>query len=183
MLVEEGKINQKEFLFQFRKSFANFCQKAPIFLKFTIIGDKVTVFEVTQNISKTFIFDYEIGVKSNIKKIKDYLNENLYPVMVEELITEKDEIPTEEINKISEGKSIDDIVFKKEIINYRIERVITANDFLFVRNMSTKDISKYKMNMPVTLFLKKLREELTPEEGYKLFKDKSKFLKVMIEIN
>lgn len=182
MLIDDINFNVEEFKKVFRKKFDNFCKKAPILMSYIITDDKVTLFkhDDTEESKKLFIysFDYQKNVKENIKDIKDTLLGKHYPILVETIV-EQEDYTAEELNQlVSEGKiSLDDVDVahkeNKKTSRWRIERVIILRDEIFLRNLETNRIFRYRMKVPVTLFLKKMRNNFTVEESWEYFTNKS----------
>jgi hypothetical protein len=183
MLLESLKVDTKEFLSEFDKRFKNFCKKAPLYLYPIITPFAVTVHLKENDEDKDpkvlfeYVFDYSISVKRNIHNIKMKLVEEFYPVMIESF-EEEVEVPAEELNKMIENKEIEisDIkgrgfVRKKEV-GWRIERIIIYRDEAFVRNLEIDKIYKFKLKMPVTKFLRKIKNSKDLRDSWSLFQDK-----------
>jgi len=184
MLNNEIDFDLNEFKQIFKKKFDNFCKKAPIHMSYMIMNDSVDVYshDDGKQSTKLFIytFDFKFGVKENIKCIKDILLEKFYPILIQEKITYSD-YSIEDLNKlVSEGKiSLDDINTVRHkvttIERWRIERVIVIRDEVFIRNLTTDKEFRYKMKIPVTIFLRKCRVNLTETEAWNYFAAKSVF--------
>ena len=190
MLNDEVDFNITEFKRGFKKKFDNFCKKAPIHMSYLLISDSIDVYshnDVRQSKKIfSFPFDYRVDIKENIKRIKDILLRDFYPVLSQSKTTYSD-YSIEELNKmVSEGKiSLDDINTVKqestETVMWRIERVIVIRDEVFIRNLTTNEVFRYKMKIPVTLFLKKCRVNLTETEAWDYFAAKSILKNKIIE--
>ena len=66
--------------------------------------------------------------------------------------------------------------FAKTIIEHEtwvIERVIIRRDEFILRNLRTNRLYRYKLNMPCTIFLKKIREKLDEFQAWDLFSKKA----------
>jgi hypothetical protein len=178
MLVNEENDNELGFVDLFKKKFSNFCSKAPVLLSFEMDLEGVLVKELNLEKNKYFKFDHSKGVKHNIKIIKDYLIENIYPIMIQEK-KEYSDLSVQELEKIINESNIsieDAALMKKEKLTktiFKIERILVKKDELFVTNLSNNKQYRYKMQMPSTVFLKNLREKWTPEEAYENFEKKS----------
>lgn len=191
MLMDEINFDVNEFKQVFKKKFDNFCKKAPILMDYIVSNDSVDVYSYKDDRQRTklfvHIFDYTSSVKENIKFIKDLLLKDHYPILIQDKVTYSD-YPIEELNQlVSEGKvSLDDINTVKskseESIKWRIERVIILRDEIFLRNLTTNRIYRYRMKIPVTVFLKRYRMNFTAEEAWNCFATKS-ILKNEIEEN
>lgn len=183
MLITECDENSTlGFLELFNKKFANFCTKAPALLSFDSTIEGVLVKEVSLNKNQYFKFDHSKDVKQNIKIIKDWLLENVYPIMIQE---KKDysEYSTEELENIitESGCTLEQAaLMKKEnvsVVKWRIEKILVKKDELFIRNLDTDKQYRFKLNMlPSTIFLKKLRESWNPKYAYCVFEKKSQLL-------
>jgi len=182
MLIDDVDFDINEFKQTFKKKFDNFCKKAPLLLKYFLKDDSVDIFSHTyENQSRKLVnysFDYNYNVKENIKFIKDILVKDYYPVLLQEEIVYEDYTPEELNQMVSEGQvSLNNIEsVKKEIkkdTNWRIERVIVLRDEIFIRNLDSHQMYRYRMKVPVTVFLKKCRINFTPEEAWVYFESKS----------
>ena len=187
MLVTEENDSELSFIEVFKKKFANFCTKSPVLLSFDVDLEGVLVKELSLNKTKYFKFDHAMGVKQNIKVIKDWLIEEIYPVMVQEK-KEYSDFSIQELEAlISSGISIEESTLMKkertEKIVWKILRILVKKDELFLLNLTTNKQYRYKMQMPSTIFLKNLREKWTPEEGFLMFEKKSFLLNEIYSID
>ncbi len=190
MLNDEVNFNITEFKKGFKKKFDNFCKKAPVHMSYMLMNDSIDIYSHNdEKQSKkifNYVFDYQEGVKENIKCIKDILLKDFYPILIQEKVTYSD-YSIEDLNRmVSEGSiSLDDInTVKQESIEtetWRIERVIVIRDEVFIRNLTTNREFRYKMKIPVTLFLKKCRVNLTETEAWNYFAAKSIFKNEIIK--
>ena len=186
MLVDTR--SDSNFIFEFKKKLTNFCHKAPIPISFFIDTQfKVDIYYHEDSGKKekifTLPFEFNKSPKENIAIIKDFLIANHYPVLSEEIdITEK--YSPQELNKlVSEGEiSLNNLGLKKTVTKqtlWRIEKIITLRDEIFLRNLTTNKCFRYKLKKPVTIFLKKYREESIKnpnsykKDMYELFENKS----------
>ena len=181
MLLDNDKVNVPDFLREFVKRFKNFCHKAPVVLTFKTTPTSVVVHEYHSNEVKVFEFDFTQSVKANIKTIKDWLMENKYPVLIE--VQESEYTPGEVDKMVTRGMDVGDALGKKREtpIRWRIEKVIVPRDELFLRNLETQKVYRYKLDMPSVLFLKKIREKLDPFMAWSLFKEKATLLNEIYE--
>ncbi len=181
MLLTDGNIVVDEFLDEFKKRFSNFCSKAPVILTFKITPSSCFLKDCEKEIVHKFEFDHLSDVKANIKIIKDWLIENVYPRMIEENFIEED-YSNEEIEKLIEsGMNEEDAIMKKKIrieeFTWIIEKLIIKRDELFIRNIDTDRTYRYKIKMPSTLFLKKIRNgSMSQKEIFSFFYSKSELL-------
>jgi len=180
MLLIDETIFVDEFLDEFKKRFSNFCDKAPVILTFKITPSACFLKDCETNSLHKFEFNHLKDVKANIRDIKDWLVDNVYPVMIEENFNETD-LSNEEIEELIEtGVPEEEAVMRKNIIitdvSWRIEKLIMKRDELFVRNLKTDKVYRYKILMPSTLFLKKIRNGMSPKESFNYFYQKSQLL-------
>jgi hypothetical protein len=180
MLIHDEENSIDNFLDVFRKKFANFCIKSPALLSYDSDIEKVIIKDLGTDKTWTYKFDHGIDVKTNIKNIKDYLLENIYPIMVQNK-KEYSEYTADELEKIidNSGITIDQAtLLKKEKITkitWRLEKVLVQRDEIFIRNLSTDICFRFKMRGPVTVFLRNIREKWSAEEAYNFF-EKNSFL-------
>ena len=183
------KINVEVFQKEFRKKFDNFCRKAPLLLTYSLTEESISMYEELES-KRRFLFKYEfnfeVSVKENIKRIKDILLKQVYPVMTQKEIIDESYTSEELNDMVQRGEiTLDEApnIRKKteSIVNWRIERVIVPRDELFIRNLSVDKVYRYKLKYPVTIFLKKLRTILTPEKGWSMFFSKSELLNEIYE--
>jgi len=187
MLVQEEKVNTKEFLIEFSKRFSNFCQKAPLILSFRTTPKGVVVFNHSTQKSTEFEFDFTKNVKENIHTIKDYLLEHEYPILLEVNVDYVDYSSKEIQESIDSGQNPDNVLLsKKEVLHstkWRIERVIVRRDELFVRNLRSNELFRYKFTkMPCTLFLKRYREKMDPAKAWETFVSKVELIGKVEEV-
>jgi len=178
MILE--KIDVKKFLKDFEKSFSNFCKKVPLLLTYAINDSGILIYSKNIQIMN-YTFDFSQDIKNNINNIKQILIKNFYPIMTQVKTIEKDISATELSKLVSSNKiSIDEAANYKEKIkektDWRIEKVIMNKDELFVRNLSLDKIFRFKLNMPVSFFLRNVREKYSQEEAFEIFDKKKDFL-------
>jgi len=186
MLLIDDEVAVNDFLDEFKRRFSNFCNKAPVILTFKITPSSCYLKDLEKGIVHKFDFNHLENVKQNIKKIKDWLIENIYPKMIEETFIEKN-LSTEEIEKlIDSGLDEEEAIMKKNIqiteTVWVIEKLIIKRDELFVKNLKNNKMYRYKMNIPSTLFLKKIRSgDMTKKEVFNYFYAKSTLIAEMKE--
>ena len=179
MLLKDTETSE-EFLRLFRKKFDNFCQKAPILISYQANNTHVLLQNIYSREQHLHNFDYTKDVSENIKEIKDFLLDNWYPVMESEIIETIPLSDTETEQMIEQGVSIEEAVLstrtEKTVVPWRIEKILVRKDEIFVRNLVTDRFFRFKMHMPVTIFLKRLREKYNPAYAFKVFLEKSEKL-------
>jgi len=94
------------------------------------------------------------------------------------VVTELKEYNTFEIAQmVKEGIDYNKaIVLRKTIqheIQMRIEKLISNRNELFVRNIETNKLYRYKLKMPSLLFLQKIKEKLDSTQAWELFQSKA----------
>lgn len=183
---KEELVVLKEFVWTFNKKFSNFLSKAPILASFSMENFGVVVKNLFSEESQSFIFDHSKDVKENIRIIKEWLIDHWYPLLTQEkFFTE--EYSSDELETLMSELDIEPeqaVLMKKtrmESINYKLIRVIIKKDEVFLTNTSSHKTYHYRMTMPVTLFLKKLREQWTPKHGWDIFHKKAVFLNEVIQ--
>lgn len=179
MLLKDQE-NADEFVKLFRKKFDNFCTKAPILLSYQVDKLQAVVVNVYTKAQQLFLFDMTLPVTENIKIIKDWLLDSWYPVIKQELTLER-ELTTEETEELIEsGVSPEKAVLATHrdttMILWRLEKVLIRKDEVFIRNMKTDKFYRFKMHMPVTIFLKRLRERYNQIYAWQVFENKSELL-------
>jgi hypothetical protein len=161
MVVSQDTFNNQAFIKSFEKRFLSFCDKSPLFLKFKIINNGVIVYNFSREVNTenpyTFIFDYSLDDKNNIKKIKDYLVNNCYPVFTIETTKTRKldafEIQDKMVNeKISFTEASNLIIIDKKILKFRLEKVLNAVNSIIVRNLDNNRLYLYKAHKPVIAF-------------------------------
>ncbi len=188
MLVQDEQYSIEKFIELFKKKFTNFSNKSPVLINFTNTLDTVIVKEQGTNKVFTHKFDFSKSVKNNIKVIKDWLVENTYPVMIQEK-KEFSDYSTVELEKLIEETGInaeEAVLLKKEkiiFIKWQINKIIVKRDELFVKNLETGKQYRYRIHMPSTIFLKKLRETWTASYAWKVFIEKTELLNEIYNMN
>lgn len=183
MLVKNEEL--KNFVEIFNKKFSNFCQKAPILLSFNTSPTGSLIKDETTGKSLSYVFDFSLSVKENIFIIKEWLLKECYPIMIEEYEI-KEEYTPDELREMDENNiNIDSLIMQGKHIKvsnlYRIEKVIVIMDHIFVRDLQTDKLTMWKMNMPVSIFLKSMRQKWNQQYAWQVFKDKAVFVKNMEE--
>ena len=183
-MLLESNVDTTEFQKVFDKKFSNFCDKAPLLISYQLTPMGVIVKNIYSQEDKEFNFNFGKEVSQNIFDIKTWLVDNWYPTMVdiEETI---DEYSAEELSSLmrEEGLSLDEAlkarrVSEKETV-WRIEKVILKRDELFVRKISTNQLFRYKLRMPTTIFLQRLRDRYSKEEAFSVFKEKASIISLL----
>lgn len=188
MLVTEKNSSISNFIDVFKKKFSNFASKAPVLISFEVDLEGVLVREQGTGKSLKFIFDHSKTVKQNIKMIKDWLVENTYPVMIQE---KKGYVgySIEELEKIINDSGIEPeqaSLMKREVITlvkHRIMKIIVKKDELFVENLNTGKQFRFRMTMPSTILLRRMRDSWTPRYAYEIFSKKSQLLNEIYKNN
>lgn len=183
-MLLESNVDTTEFQKIFDKKFSNFCDKAPLLISYQLTPMGVIVKNIYSQESNEFKFNFEKEVSQNIFDIKTWLVENWYPTLVD-LEEKVNEYSAEELSLLmqKEGLSLDQALKARKVSEvktvWRIEKVILKRDELFVRNISTDQLFRYKMRMPTTIFLQRLRDRYTKEEAFSVFKEKASIISLL----
>lgn len=188
MILDKKQIDIGKFKSVFAKKFKNFCSKLPILISYEFLPNGIIIYEhfdeENEDNKKQIIYyeyDYPISVQKNIYNIKRQLYDYL-PILTQ-IIKVEVEAGAQEVNtKVASGEiSFNDVtptgymIFQER--NWQIEKVIIDRDEIFIRDLDTKILYRYKLKYPVFTFLKKLRnEEFTQKEGWEFFIRKAKQL-------
>lgn len=186
MINEIKNIDANEYVKLFKKKFNNFMFKSPSKLEVIYTPTSLILKDLCFNNVKTFEFDYMKDVCNFINEIKQWLLDNVYPIMIE-VKTEKVEYTSDQIKEmINKNINVDELLLIKEKkieIPYRLERIllysnmkIFKKDRIFVRNLKTNVESLYELELPGSVFLKGILEKWNSEYAFKVFKEKSRFL-------
>lgn len=164
MLVEQDVFNKKQFLELFQKRFFSFCEKSPLFIRFTMLEDRVLVYDLSRNAeNKPFehIFNFQISEKENIKIIKDKLVNESYPVITVNKPIERSLDVLEIQELMFKGKmSFSEATSKKHTINkvekYRVEKVLNSDNKVIIRDLQNDEVWIYEVKIPVVIFVREL---------------------------
>ena len=175
MFVEQEQFSGEDFSESFQKRFISFCDKAPLLLKFTMLDDGILLYNLSEEIEnikpKSFDFDYSLDDKNNIKKIKDWMVENWYPVFEVNSVTRRDltalEIQALMVDKkLSFEEASEKTVCKEEQVLFRLEKVLHSSNSIIVRNMETKRASLYRARKPIIQFTSFLKDKERTQEFF-----------------
>lgn len=164
MLVEQDVFNKKQFLELFQKRFFSFCEKSPLFIRFTMLEDRVLVYDLSRNAeNKPFehIFDFQISEKENIKIIKDKLVNESYPVITVNKPIERSLDVLEIQELMFKGKmSFSEATSKKHTTNkvekHRVEKVLNSDNKVIIRDLQNDEVWIYEVKIPVVIFVREL---------------------------
>jgi hypothetical protein len=153
-------------------------------MSFLLTPNGVSIYENESEENKKLLFsvnfDFTKTVKENIKDIKTVLLEKFYP-RFEIVKKEYVDYTAEELNEFSSsGKDPLNYLDAKKTISskehWRIEKIITIRDEVFIRNLNDNRIYRYKLKMPITVFLRQYRESKNKEDMFTIFLNKSVLL-------
>lgn len=169
--------NENQFLRDFKRRFTNLLEKAPIKAFATYYRDKVSL-DVEGSDIYEYPFNFSEDVKKNIYKIKQHLVKEVYPIIIVAKKFYEDYSAEDRERFIKTGMSLEEALsVKKQIIKneeFKITKVVIKRDELFLENIKTGKNFRYKLNMPISIFMKRLREGIyTPEKAGEIFLDKS----------
>jgi hypothetical protein len=187
MLVEQDVFNKKQFLELFQKRFFSFCEKSPLFIRFTMLEDRVLVYDLSRSAeNKPFehIFDFQISEKENIKIIKDKLVNESYPVITVNKPIERSLDALEIQELMFKGKmSFSEATSKKHIINkvekYRVEKILNSDNKVIIRDLQNDEVWMYEVKIPVVIFVRELF--LDGEKSADVFLNKCRKYKRVID--
>jgi hypothetical protein len=175
MLLEKLEFDKKSFIKLFLKKFSNFIAKCPLFIQYQLLDDKVLIYDMSREKEpKPFVYDlnFTIGVKENIKAIKDELILNNYPTFSVSIIT-YDEPSTMDLLDLMIKTRLsfkDAMNTKNEIvstINYRVEKILNQDNRLIIRNLNKNELALYQFHVPVIIFLQNLfKNDTSIEETF-----------------
>lgn len=152
----------EEFIETFKKKFTRFCQNAPVILSYKVTPTACFVQEMGTKEIKKFDFDFNRPVEETIYSIKEWLLKDKYPRMVEVVETSRDLTPEEVEDFIEQGVPSERAMMEKkvdsDVIEWRIEKAFITQDTVYIRNLKTDQYYQYKMSVPITVFLKRMRE-------------------------
>lgn len=188
MIVNKNTMDARQFKVIFAKKFKNFCSKLPILISYKLMPNGIIVYEHfdeenEENKQKilTYDYDYLLSVQKNIYNIKKMLYP-YFPEMKQKIVKEVHATAEEVNTKISSGEiSLDDVTSNGYLLisekKWQIEKVIVGRDEIFIRDMDSKSLYRYKLKYPVVTFLKKMRNnEITYKDAWEFFVNKAKQL-------
>lgn len=188
MVLDKQDFDTKAYIERFEKSFSNFLDKSPLYVQYTIVNGTVFVYDFSRNPEEKpirFELDFSITHKDNIKNIKNYLTEHNYPTFEVAIEKARPYTSMEIQNEMDKtGKKFSDVAGKMKVDitrkNYRIEKVFNPENRAALRDLSTGELQLYQFYAPVMFFLKDIYKH--PENAFKLFIEKSKFLKPLLDV-
>lgn len=174
----------EKFVETFNNKFQSYCEKAPVLLSFKADPESVYIENIVSKQIKKFKFDYEKTIEDNIYFIRKWLERNWYPRLLQIEVHEEDYSP-QELEQIMEEKDIplEEAVFLKKQTTiereWMIEKVVLKKDELLIKPLFEDNPSTYvyKLSMPTTTFLKRLREgTYTKTIAWDVLQNKGKLL-------
>lgn len=188
MIVDKSKMDTKKFKTIFAKKFKNFCSKLPILLSYELLPNGVIIYEhygEDEEDNKETILHYEYDylntVQKNIYNIKKHLY-NYFPVLTQ-VVNEEKSASSEEVNKkIAEGQiTLENVTAKGYWTTieklWEIEKIIVDRDEIFIRELESKTLYRYRLKFPVVTFLKRIRnKEMDSKEAWNFFINKAVLL-------
>ena len=188
MVLDKENFDTKAYIERFEKSFANFLDKSPLYVQYTIVNGTVFVYDFSRNPEEKpvrFELDFSISHKDNIRLIKENLLVSRYPVF--EVSIEKARPYTSiEIQKEMDktGKRFSDVVGKMHVDvtrkSFRIEKVFNPENRIAARDLDSNELQLYQFYAPVMFFLKDVYKH--PENAVKLFTEKAKLLRSLPDV-
>lgn len=174
------KNDSQSYIQEFQKRFNNFAEKAPVLLSYSTYPKGVSIVDEGLDTVYEFEWDFTIPVKSFIHGIKEILSEKSYPTMTQ-VIRKIEPLSEEETaTLLAAGMDIEKIPETKTIstaVPWLIDKCVIFKDVFILKNMKTKELSRYKLNKSSVFFLKKLRSgALTNETAGDYFFANATFL-------
>lgn len=156
MIVETPKEKYDEL---FEKKFKGFCERAPIYLTFSVVYDELHVKDITKDQNYMFHMNRDLPVEEFIGSIRKYLKKYAYPRLTEETVTTVDPSVEDLLQATKENKSFDEAFASlsrvTEEINYVIDKVNIKKNQLVLERESNNEQYLYQLKMPVVMFLRK----------------------------
>lgn len=171
----------KKYIEDFEKKFKGFCERAPVYLSYSILYDEVHIKDVSNGKTFSFLLDESNPIKDLITSIKITLKEKSYPHLIEEKIERVDPSVSDLLDATRDNISFDEAfaslsrrVSKTE---YIIDKINLKKNQIIIENIKTKEQFLYHLKMPVVMFLKnEIRNEQNPAEAFLSLKKKGEFL-------
>jgi len=164
------------------KKLSNFCDKAPILLKFITSDKGVTIIHSNSNTRYEFPWDFETPVKTFIYDIKMKILVH-YPRMLQQIESEVALTPQEVAAALESGLEPDQIPATKtqvEEILWTITRVLVYKDIFLIQQEGSEEQLRYKMNKSCIHFLKNYRAgRFTLESAAEYFFKNSQLLSTL----
>ena len=190
MLNKKEIVNTKKYKDIFVHKLKNLSKKSPVLLNFICYDNHVVIHELFTDKEKKFMYEFNKDVKHTIYNIVEWLKSECYPVMIE-IKKESKELTREEVDKyinLGMHKQLDERILRGNTIDrkigHRIDKLIigtyrdgTPRDEIMVTNLEVGKTFQYRLSIPATIFLKQVRDRLSPEEAFKKFSEVSTFLK------
>lgn len=178
MIVSDNQ--RRDFIEQFEKKFSSFCERAPVYLSYSISSDNLFLEnKSTGNVMRFSLEDRPVG--DIIFGIRKYLKSHEYP-KVTQVITKFVEPSVSDLNAyMTENDcSFDDafnVLSHKEVRKtYVIDKINLRQNQILLEDLDGEQYL-YQMNMPVALFLKKISTgSMNSEESFTFLEKDSSFL-------
>ena len=175
-------VDTKSFIKDFKSTFENALLNMPI------LPDSLKIIDISFTIiveGREYVFelDCQETVKENIFRIRQALEDSCFPVILFTDVREESFSSYEIKEMLKQGVTLEDALSKVKVTSkyekYIVHKVLVKQDRLILRNEANpEDEVLYQMSMPVTIFLKRLREgSITPEQAGELLKEKTVFSK------
>jgi len=177
-----GKLSAEKYKGTLIKKLSNFCDKAPILLKFITSDRGVTIIHVNSDIRYQFDWDFDLPIKTFIFNIKSVLLEKHYPRMVQ-VVTTSVALTAEEQARLFEDSDSTDVPTTKiveERILWTITRVLVYKDIFLIQRDGERDQYRFKMNRSCIHFLQGYRNnEYTLESAAEFFFKNSQLIDIL----
>jgi len=178
MIVE---IPKEKYVELFEKKFKGFCERAPIYLTFSIVFDEVHLKNINENENMVFKIDESVPVEEFIGSIRRHLKKNAYPKLVEEKTITVEPTVEDLLNYTSTNSSFDEayaILSKKiKAVDYVVDKINIRKNQLVLEKIDTGDQFLFQLNMPVIIFVKnELKKSIDPKEAFLSLKREGELL-------
>lgn len=178
MIVDTPK---EDYLELFEKKFRGFCERAPIYLTFSIVYNEVHIKEVNTNENFAFEIDESVPVEDFIGTIRRYLKENVYPRLIEEKSSIVEPSVEDLLNYTQTNKSFDEAyaILSKKVkeIEYVVDKINIRKNQLVLEKLESGEQYLFQLHMPVVLFLRnEIRKHHDPKEAFLSLKREGEFL-------
>jgi len=173
-------LNRDDYLQKFSRKFENALRRMPILPEKVTVRDNIVTI-LNEEEEYTYKINFNKEVETLIFEIRQDLYDKWFPVITFSNRREE-RLSVSDIKRlIEDGIPLEEALTRthvtEEVEEFKINRVVVNRDEVFIK--STKDPEDermYRMNMPVTIFLKRLREGRISNSG-DFFEKKSVFVK------
>lgn len=160
-----------------KKKLHSFRYRAPVLFDFVVSPMAITM-TVAGSKSFEISINYDENIKDQIRRVRDHLRDNFYPRMTSKR-TVFVEPSSQEMKNLIDKEDLTfeeafDRLSKKEIVsNYLIDKIDTSMNRIIVLNDDDREepFERYDVDIPVIVFLQKLRGFEDPEDKWTVFSE------------